>query len=83
MEKYISIIVDGKQLHARHFASFSEVEGPKKIIADGITKDKEWAKQAYAACVKAVKDSEPKPEKKKAHVNDKQTAAEPGAGEPK
>jgi hypothetical protein len=60
--KHISVFVDGHHLHARHFASFSEEEGVKKFLADGITKDEKWAKRAHAACVKAVKDQEPKAE---------------------
>lgn len=81
--KHISVNIDGNNLHARHFASFNEEEGIKKIIADGITKDEKWAKKAYAACVKAVKDSEPKAETKKPkqHVNDKPIDSEPGQGE--
>lgn len=73
--KHISVDIDGQNLHARHFASFPEEEGIKKLIADGITTDEKWAKIAYWKCVKAVKDSEPK--KTKPVVNDKQTDIEP------
>jgi hypothetical protein len=78
--KHISVNVDGQNLHARHFASFSEEDGVKQLIADGITKDEKWAKKAHAACVKAVKDSEPK-QKATKNVNHKPADSEPGNSE--
>ena len=62
---YVSTTIGDQSLNARHFASMSEVDAVKALIADGFTKDETWAKKAYAACVTDVKKAdEPKKEGK-------------------
>lgn len=46
---------DGVNLNASHYAAFTEKEGAEKMVADKVTDKLEWAKNAYKACVKAVK----------------------------
>ena len=56
--KYVSVDVDGQNLNARHFAAKSEEDAVKAMVADQITKDEAWAKKAYAACVKGVREAD-------------------------
>jgi hypothetical protein len=62
----VIVNVDGHNLNASHFGAMSAEEGPKRIIADGFTKEEAWAKRAHALCVAAVtpKAEASKPEAK-------------------
>jgi hypothetical protein len=64
----VIVNVDGHNLNATHFGAMSAEEGPRRIIADGFTKEEAWAKKAHALCAAAIAPkgdgkSEAKPKK--------------------
>lgn len=58
MQKEIQTSIDAVSLNSRHFANKTEAEAVKALIADGFTKDENWAKKAYKACVEDVKKAD-------------------------
>lgn len=53
----IKVNVDEQFLNATHFAGMTKAEAVKRMKADGITNNTEWAEKAWSAARKAVTEA--------------------------
>lgn len=56
MKPYVVTTIDGKNLNARWFASFEQVEAVERLKQDGIAPNDEWAIRAYHQMVEDVEN---------------------------
>lgn len=52
----VLVNIDGVNFYASHYASFDKPTAIKKMIEDGLAKNKTYAATVYGLCVKAVAD---------------------------
>lgn len=51
----VIILVNDIGVNASHYGSMEKDEAVKKMIDDGISKDKKWAAKVYDLCIEGLK----------------------------